>query len=435
MLTEQFRTKALALLEQFQETGMTVTNQGKTLPYREFGELRMKAVPEIRSNLQLFLDKQLDLKTFKSNNEALTRKHDYWGMKGFSGQGFLNQISKFAQRPENAAEALRLAFALPKDKQDCARKIDELKTILPKAVERKGLPLASVPALLSYFWQIQSPGEMPIFYTSARQVLSENMFATSDSSGGQAFLEYWEINDQLFDLFSKGLNLTKANKYWFVEHVLWLEYQALVLVQKSTDRIKTASSIHDEDKPSISDFRSFIPPVLKDFEALASRTEGDSFEFEKAVTAAFKMLGFQVDGIGQGKGREPDAIARWMPTGFAVLIDAKSSSAGYSIGTGDRAIIEYIDKYDSKLRKEGIKRIYFVLVSSRFNGNSEKPLANIRKESSAKSVVLVTATQLLQILAKRIQEPFAFEVESIEELFFQGGILDDNSVRDFLASY
>jgi len=435
MLNEIFKKKALTLLERFQQAGMTVTNQGKTFPFRDFGSLRMKAIPEINDNLQVFLQGKSDLKTFKSNNEALCRKHDYWGMKGFSGQGFLNQISKFTDNPEIVADTLRNVLSFPADREECSKRIDSLKITLPKIVSKKGLPLASVPALLSYFWQIQSPQTIPIFYTSARKVLSENEFSYSDSSGGPAFLEYWDINNQLFDLFAERLILDGVNKYWFVEHVLWLEYQSLVLPPKP-GKPKSNTNLPEPIEPVVSsEFRNFIPPVLKDFEALASRKEGDSLEFEKKVIAAFKMLGFQVDGIGQGKGREPDGVAKWSPSGFAILFDAKSSTDGYSIGTDDRAIIEYIDKYEPKLRKEGIKKIYFVLVSSEFNGSSEKSLGIIRKESSAKSVVLITAKQLLKIIAKRIQEPYAFDVESLEDLFLDSGILDDEKLEDFLGSY
>lgn len=434
MLNDIFKKKALTLLERFQKAGMTVTNQGKTLPFREFGSLRMKAIPEISENLQVFLKGKSDLKTFKSNNEALCRKHDYWGMKGFSGQGFLNQISKFTEKPELVADTLRDVLRYPANREECSKRIDFLKTTLPKLVSRKGLPLASVPALLSYFWQIQSPETIPIFYTSARNVLSENESSSSDSSGGQAFLEYWDINNELFELFATQLNLIGVNKYWFVEHVLWLEYQSLVLIPKP-DKPKSTVTVNATEPAISADFRNYIPPVLKDFEALAFRKEGDSLEFEKKVITAFKMLGFQVNGIGQGKGREPDGIAKWSSSGFAILFDAKSSTDGYSIGTGDRAIIEYIEKYEPKLRKEGIKKIYFVLVSSEFNGSSEKSLSIIRKESSAKSVVLISAKQLLKIIAKRIQEPFAFDVESLENLLLDGGILDDEELEDFLGSY
>ena len=66
MLSEAFKVKALSLLGRYEATGMTVTNQGKTMPFRDFDRKRVESIPEILSLLQRFLDGKLDLKTFKS---------------------------------------------------------------------------------------------------------------------------------------------------------------------------------------------------------------------------------------------------------------------------------------------------------------------------------------------------------------------------------
>ncbi len=104
------------------------------------------------------------------------------------------------------------------------------------------------------------------------------------------------------------------------------------------------------------------------------------------------------------------------------------------MGTADRAIIEYVDKYEPRLRREGAKRIYFVIVSSQFAGDSNSALANIRKESNAKSVVLMTAEQMLRIVAKRIKEPFTFDMSAFEELLLDSGRLDNEKLEEFLES-
>jgi|GEM_PF-6179323 len=44
----------------------------------------------------------------------------------------------------------------------------------------------------------------------------------------------------------------------------------------------------------------------------------------------------------------------------------KVRSGGYSLGTDDRAIREYIFHETERLKRQGIKNVYFLVISSRF---------------------------------------------------------------------
>lgn len=87
-----------------------------------------------------------------------------------------------------------------------------------------------------------------------------------------------------------------------------------------------------------------IPKVCKLVE-LGSSTEssGSSMghEFEKMVAEVFRLLDFEVEVLGQGSGREPDAILKHREDHVAFIVDAKAYSSGYSLGIDDRAIKEY----------------------------------------------------------------------------------------------
>jgi hypothetical protein len=61
-------------------------------------------------------------------------------------------------------------------------------------------------------------------------------------------------------------------------------------------------------------------PVLHDFNDLSINKES-SREFEKKVNLVFKMLGFEVDELGQGSGRNPDGIAKENQFRYAIIID------------------------------------------------------------------------------------------------------------------
>ncbi len=106
----------------------------------------------------------------------------------------------------------------------------------------------------------------------------------------------------------------------------------------------------------------------------AGQKEGDTraikgTSFERKVSALFRMLDFDVTQLGQGKGREPDGILTFRQENIAFIYDAKVREGGYSVGTDDRAMREYIAAHMPNLEKQGYKKLGFLIVSSKFNGN------------------------------------------------------------------
>ena len=71
-------------------------------------------------------------------------------------------------------------------------------------------------------------------------------------------------------------------------------------------------------------------------------------EFEKLVAEIFRQLDFEVEVLGQGSGRNPDAIIKFREENTAFLVDAKAYGSGYSLGIDDRAIKEYINHHCPK---------------------------------------------------------------------------------------
>lgn len=286
LLIEPFKRKALNLLEEYQAKGMPVENQGQTYPFRQFDEKRMAAIPELNDSLQKFINQKIDLLAFKKAHEVLCRKHNYWGMSSFSGQGFLNQITKWSDASDSVAALLRESFKEPKDRSGCAFAIDEITLRLPKLIQRKGLRLASLPNLVSYFWQIQDPQKFPIYYASAKNILKENDLLKEEKRPGELYLDFWDISEELFDLFSQKVDLKGVNRNWFVEHVLWLEQKKNILPERGEK--KKPVQLKESKKES---WRDFIPPALSDYEDLSLGS--DSLAFERKTILLFKMLGFK----------------------------------------------------------------------------------------------------------------------------------------------
>ena len=176
----------------------------------------------------------------------------------------------------------------------------------------------------------------------------------------------------------------------------------------------------------------FIPPVVSELIHL-SYNESQKLEFEKKVNTLFEMLGFEVKSYGQGTGRNPDGVALSRENGYAILIDAKSRGEGYKIGTEDRKFIEYIRTHSPALKKEGVQKIYFLVVSSKYDSASQVALEKVLTETQV-PLSLITAEQLLKILAVKIKSPRHFDLLKFQKMLIKGDLITDDQVRKFSSS-
>jgi len=422
-LTESQSAKALHLLEAFKRAGLTVAStQGQVLPFRDFDQKRVDAIPEISRLLTDFLAGRVDLVGLKESHEVLCRRYDFWGFKSFSGQMVLNQLTNWSNASSEMTQLLTLSFAVPSDRNDATQKITSLHNRVGSLVpDGKNLRLGSLPYFVSYFWQIQAPDRIPVQYASSRHTLAETGLLDLDKDSGPYFRHFWDLLDAFSDLYAAHFDMTGVNRYWFVEHVLW-----------SHRRESSRSPMPPDTSPRpVPDYLQYIPPILQDF-CERSSGAGNGAAFETQVIQLFRMLGFHVQGLGQGKGREPDGIAYCREHNYAIIFDAKSSGSGYSIGTDDRTIVEYIRRYERELRKDGYSNIYFVIMSSGFRGTSKASIDRIRATTPIKSLVLLTAAQGLRLLANRIAEPNAFDFDAFQNLLLDSGELAQDSLDEFL---
>lgn len=118
----------------------------------------------------------------------------------------------------------------------------------------------------------------------------------------------------------------------------------------------------------------------------------------------FKLLDFDVEILGQGKGRNPDAILRFREENTAFIVDAKAYSNGYSLGIDDRAIKEYINHYCPKLQKEGYKKVGFIIISNAFKSELDGFINAITWETDIKRFILLTSEALLYLLAYKTKD-------------------------------
>ena len=123
---------------------------------------------------------------------------------------------------------------------------------------------------------------------------------------------------------------------------------------------------------------SYVPPIVSILPRMAIHDEalvetakrsGTSLPraFEKHIDAAFSILGYETKLLGQGAGRVPDGLAFAHDESYAILWDAKVRANGYSMGTDDRTIRDYIQTQSRELkRRRFLRNKYYVVVSSSF---------------------------------------------------------------------
>jgi hypothetical protein len=161
-----------------------------------------------------------------------------------------------------------------------------------------------------------------------------------------------------------------------------------------------------------------IPRVARLLD-LGSQSEkpasGKGYDFERLVGEIFKQLDFEVDALGQGKGRQPDIIAKFREENTAFLVDAKAYSGGYTLGTDDRAIKEYISYHCPKLQKEGYKKIGFIIVSNSFKSNFDSFINEVTWNTEIKRFILLTSEALLYLLAYKTKDKLSLSaiIESL----------------------
>ena len=198
-----------------------------------------------------------------------------------------------------------------------------------------------------------------------------------------------------------------------------------------------------QKKSSKATMAEWVPPIISDLQELALNKETEWSKnmnlkperaFEIKLGYAFRILGYNVEDLGQGKGREPDGIAYSTDSNsehyYAIVYDAKAREMGYSIGTGDRQIGEYIKKYQKELQRQRIRIFSFLIVSSEFTDNLslDRSIKDIYKDTRC-PVVLMKANDLLHIIAHKLSHS-GIDHSQLEDLFLENGIVTQEKIID-----
>ncbi len=175
----------------------------------------------------------------------------------------------------------------------------------------------------------------------------------------------------------------------------------------------------------------FLPGALQYLDILA-RGEMPPYEapgliastlFEKRTADAFRCLGFEIQSLGQGTGRNPDVIALARRERFAVIIDAKVRANGYALGTEDRKFLEYAVNHGKELQRQGFDKIYFVVVGSSFRDSDLTKLTAYLSQTPIRSVAMITASALIRLVEESIRDRSRFSFVDLDKLLFGNKII------------
>ncbi|HUW82031.1 MAG TPA: hypothetical protein VMZ31_04435 [Phycisphaerae bacterium] len=409
---------------------------------------------ELKPLLDAYLAGQVPLDEFKSKVDSINKRHEHWGFKGSKGQMFFNVVVNVAADDAECDQELKAAISLPAS-EDMARSrirtfASYVNRIGEQHIERGGSKharprVSSIPFFLSYFWQIHDRRVWPVYYTNGVNTMVDlNLWQPGDDLADN-YVAFKHIHEELAELFARESG--KSFGLYEVEHVFWFRggnpYEPVVRPKPDGGAGTTVVL-----PPPISRLPdSYVPPIVAILPRMAmnepeliqaAKASGTSLEraFEKSVNAAFTILGYDTTLLGQGQGRVPDGRAVDVDNGYAILWDAKVRSDGYSMGTDDRTIREYIRTQSRQLKhKRSLRNIYYLIVSSSFRDDYDDAIKALKMETDVNEVCLVEADAIVAMVDAKLRDPQQLTLgpDGLQRLFSGSGVLTSDMVRETLA--
>lgn len=424
---------------------LVLDTKGNELPNIE--ELRLEAIIGVNEIVTQFKNGDLTLGEFKTSIDSFNKRNNLWGFTAIKGQFFFNQLTKNLDDSglEKIKSLLLETITEPKDLNEALIKIEKLEkycqNLYSKAKDKRLVPNPkSVGYFLSYFWQIEDNLKWPIYYTASIQALDEIGLWNEKPVQRDNYEQFYKLNEEIKEII--GNYSKKEISNWDVEHAFW-NFRGNP--NKKTDNKKTKSIIVEQPEKQLEnneslvhasfDLSDYIIPRVAKLVELGNTTDKSAtqkgYEFEKIVAEVFEQLDFEVETLGQGTGRNPDAIIKYREENTAFLVDAKAYNSGYSLGTGDRAIREYINHYCPKLQRNGYKKIGFIIVSNEFKTNFDNFINEITWNTEIKRFILLTSEALLYLLAFKTKNKLSLTtiIESI--IGFGNPVTSKNIVDEF----
>ena len=466
ILSDEQQRRALEVLREYLAAPANPDGSGTPLEQETAADKDRVSVIEqlLKPLVQGFLGGKVPLEEFKSSIDSLNKQHEHWGFKGIKGQMFFNMIFNRAEDVSELSGELRAAIEMPASEDMASSRIKTFASYVKRLGDqhldgggtKQGRPnIGSVPFFLSYFWQIQGSDTWPVYYTNSVNVMVDlNLWTPADDLAAD-YLKYKHIHEELAELFSEA----SGRKFglYEVEHVFWFkggnpwggdkpakgQKTGIVEVTGDPGGIETAEIVELPDRLP----ESYVPPIVAILPRMAvnepglieaAKASGTSLEraFEKNINAAFTILGYDAKLLGQGAGRVPDGQAIEADHSYAILWDAKIRAGGYSMGTDDRTIHEYIVTQSRELhRRRSLRNIYYVIISSGFADDWDDAVRSLKMETDVSDVCLMDAGAVVAMVEAKLRNPHETTLgpDGLQRLFSTSGVITPDTVQQMLG--
>jgi hypothetical protein len=453
LLNEQQRRRAIEALNEY----LRAPKQSDSSPPEELDAKRIALInQELRPLVDEFLHGKVGMPEFKSRVDSINKRNELWGFKGIKGQMFFNMIVNVAEDKRECEAEVKAGITQPTDNTVAESRIRNFASYVKRLGESwirsghsaHGAPkIGSIPFFLSYFWQIQQREVWPVYYTNTVKTMTDMNLWQPTGEPAVDYITFKQIHEELIDVFTKAAN--QPFDLYKVEHVFWFhgsnpyDETATVATEHSVLAVRQPEAALDQDRLP----ESYVPPVISvlprmgrndaKLAELAQRS-GTALAraFEKSINAAFTVIGYETKLLGAGQGRVPDGEAVARDERYAIIWDAKMRTDGYSVGTDDRAMREYISTRSRDLKKRGaLRNIYYAVISSGFFEDYDETIRSIKMETDVNEVCLVEAAALVAMVDAKLRAPLDVTLgpDGLQRLFADGGLLTATIVQEELS--
>lgn len=441
MLSEHVQQQIHAIWDRFVAANRPVIDtKGRAI--NDIDGQRLRAISDIRTMIYSFLNGTVSIGEFKTTLDGYNKRNNLWGFTAAKGQMFFNQLVKASDADISGfTDLLKQSINEPANIDDAFDKLTRFELHVQDLVRgvkdrRKAPNPGSSAYFLSYFWQIHDHNRFPIYYTSLVKSFDELGIWSQYPSQRHNYENFVRLNELIKAELSQYTKSEIGN--WDVEHAFWLKLNTNnsatpKRIQRSPQTLGTEIESVDDTLASplaptfdVNDY--LIPKVAPLIQLCTESDKSKASRYENLVADIFGLLDFEVEYLGQGSGRNPDAILKFREDHTAFIVDAKAYKDGYSLGASDeRAIREYINHHCPKLIKEGFRRIGFIIVSNSFKSTFDDFTNEITWTTDIKRFILLTSEALLYLLAYKTKDKLPLS-SIIENVVSSGNLIESKDV-------
>lgn len=436
MLSEETKLEIRSIWDNYVSANKPVVDtRGRVI--NDINGLRIIAISDIKAMVDGFFNGDTSIYEFKTTLDGYNKRNNLWGFTATKGQMFFNQLVKNCESNiSELVDLLKHSIDEPVDIDDALAKLTRFELYVQDlargAKDKRKVPNpGSTGYFLSYFWQIHNHQKFPVFYTSLVKSFTELGIWNDSPTQRDNYQNFIYLNDLIRAELKLYTQLEIDN--WDVEHAFWhfapfgtplLKKAPPVVPEVAPQTEAVTYNAETRSMPNFDVNEYLIPKVASLVQLGAATEKTKASQYEKLVGEIFRQLDFEVEQMGQGTGRNPDAILRFREEHTAFIVDAKAYADGYGMGTADeRAIREYINYYCPKLIKEGFRRIGFIIVSNSFRSSLDEFANDITWGTDVKRFILLTSEALLYLLAYKTKDRDKLNLSTIIESMISSGNL------------